>query len=510
MMRILAPRRRHDKSGKRQENGRAIQSHLVFRHRNKKCWIGAGVAIALTGCTPGPDWDRQVGAAYSRMVAEEMGIVEDRALQEYVSMIGHQMADAAPDRQFEYRFQVVDDEAPNAFALPGGYVYVTRGILALTNSQDELANVLGHEIGHVEERHSARQQAAGTLPGILAMPGDAVGAVISPRLGNVLASPFRQAGAAYLASYGRDQERDADRWAQEIAARVGYDPRGMSLLLEGLEREEILRTGEQRSPGFLDSHPPTPERAEATARRATTLTWARTAETETYPGAYLRRLNGMVIGRDPAKGVFRGRRFMHPVLNCSAEIPEGWTPAYVQWAFGAISPERDALLVAQRPVTGTDPGAAAHSFMTQLEDVQPEILRSEPIRIGDLPGYGVTARLGRGRDAVDLELIWISYEERLYQVIGLTAAGQDADLDAIRATAQSFRPLTDSERNSIPVTRLRLVEARAGESLADLGVRSGNAWSVRETAVMNGIAAGAPLDDGRVVKIAVIERFHRE
>jgi predicted Zn-dependent protease len=472
--------------------------------------MGAGVAIALTGCTPGPDWDRQVGAAYSRMVAEEMGIVEDRALQEYVSMIGHRMADAAPDRQFEYRFNVVDDEAPNAFALPGGYVYVTRGILALTNSQDELANVLGHEIGHVEERHSARQQAAGTLPGILAMPGDAVGAVISPRLGNVLASPFRQVGAAYLASYGRDQERDADRWAQEIAARVGYDPRGMSLLLEGLEREEILRTGEQRSPGFLDSHPPTPERAEATARRATTLTWARTAETETYPGAYLRRLNGMVIGRDPAKGVFRGRRFMHPVLNCSAEIPEGWTPAYVQWAFGAISPERDALLVAQRPVTGTDPGAAAHSFMTQLEDVQPEILRSEPIRIGDLPGYGVTARLGRGRDAVDLELIWISYEERLYQVIGLTAAGQDADLDAIRATAQSFRPLTDSERNSIPVTRLRLVEARAGESLADLGVRSGNAWSVRETAVMNGIAAGAPLDDGRVVKIAVIERFHRE
>jgi predicted Zn-dependent protease len=444
------------------------------------------------------------------MVAEEMGIVDDRALQAYVSTIGHRMADAAPDRQFEFRFQVVDDEAPNAFALPGGYVYVTRGILALTNSEDELANVLGHEIGHVEERHSAQQQAAGTLPGILAMPGDAVGAVISPKLGNVLASPFRKAGAAYLASYGRDQERDADRFAQESAARVGYDPRGMSLLLEGLQREEILRTGEQRSPGFLDSHPPTPERAEATAKRATTLTWARTAATETYPDAFLRRLNGMVIGRDPARGVFRGRRFMHPVLNCSAEIPEGWTPAYVQWAFGAISPQRDALLVTQRPVTGTDPGAAADAFMTQLEGSKLQILRSEPIRIGDLPGYGVTARLGRGRDAVDLDLVWISYDERLYQLIGLTVAGQDDDLEAIRATAQSFRPLTKVERDSIPVVRLRLVEARAGETLAQLGLRSGNAWSVRETAVMNGIDTGESLGAGRVVKIAVIEPFHQD
>jgi predicted Zn-dependent protease len=279
------------------------------------------------------------------------------------------------------------------------------------------------------------------------------------------------------------------------------------MLLEGLEREEILRTGEERKPGFLDSHPPTPERAEATAKRATTLTWARTAETESYRDAYLRRLDGIVIGRDPAKGVFQGRRFMHPVLNCSAEIPEDWTPAYVQWAFGAISPERDALLVAQRPVAGTDAEEAAEAFMTRLDPIKPEVLRSEPIRVGDLPGYGVTARLGRGRDAVDLELIWVSYEERLYHLIGLAAAGQDADLEAIRATAASFRPLTEAERNSIPVTRLRLVEARAGESLARLGLRSGNAWSVEETAVMNGVDAGEPLDGGRVVKIAVIERY---
>jgi predicted Zn-dependent protease len=478
--------------------------------RQNRWLLAVGVAIVCAGCAPGPDWDRQVGAAYSRMVADEMGIVEDQALQAYVSKIGHRMADAAPDRQFEYRFQVVDDETPNAFALPGGYVYVTRGILAVTNSEDELANVLGHEIGHVEERHSARQQPAATLPGILTMPGDAVGAVISPKLGAALASPFRKAGAAYLASYGRDQERDADRWAQEVAARVGYDPRGMSLLLEGLEREEILRTGEQRSPGFLDSHPPTPERAEATAKRAATLAWSRTAETEPVSEVYLRRLDGIVIGRDPAKGVFRGRRFMHPVLNCSAEIPKGWTPAYVQWAFGAISPEQDALLVSQRPVSGTDPGAAADAFMTRLEEARPEILRSEPMRVGGLPGYGVTARLGRGRDSIDLELIWVSYEQRVYSLIGLTVAGQDEDLEAIRATAQSFRPLTKAERESIPVTRLRLVEARAGEGLAQLGLRSGNAWSVRETAAMNGIESGASLEAGRVVKIAVIERFQQD
>jgi predicted Zn-dependent protease len=469
----------------------------------------AGIGITLAGCAPSPDWDRRVGATQSHMVANEMGIVEDGALQAYVSTVGHRMANAAPDRQFEFGFLVVDDEAPNAFALPGGYVYVTRGLLVLTNSEDELANVLGHEIGHVEERHGARQHAAGTLPRILASPGDAVGAVISPSLGNALAAPFRKAGAAYLASYGRGQERDADLFAQETAARAGYDPRGMAMLLEGLQREEVLRTGEERKPGFLDSHPPTPERAEATTQRAAALTWARTPETESSPDTYLRHLDGLVVGRDPARGVFQGRRFMHPGLNCSAEIPQGWTPAYLQWAFGAISPEGDALLVAQRPLPGTDPKTAADVVMADLERIDPEVLRSERIQVGGLPGYAVTVRLGRRHDAVDLELIWIRYEQRLYHLIGLTVAGQQDDLDAIRATAASFRPLTDAEHALIPVVRLRLVEARAGENLERLNRRCANTWTVQETAAMNGIAAGDPLEAGRVIKIAVMEPYRQ-
>ncbi len=476
--------------------------------RTARLTVLAAAGVALAGCTPGPEWDRRTGATYSTMVADEIGLVEDPALERYVAAVGQRIARHVPDRRFDFSFRIVDQEVPNAFALPGGYVYVSRGILALTGSEDELANILAHEMGHVEQRHAARQQAAATLPGFLTLPGNVVSAIVSPSLGEVLASPFRQVGAAYLAGYGRSQERDADRFAQETTARAGYDPRGMSDLLDALGREEKLRPGDSHTPGFLDSHPPTPERAATTADRAATLPWSRTAETEPDRAAYLRQLEGLVVGRDPRQGIFVGVRLLHVLLDCSARIPAGWSVASSRGAFGALSLEGDAILVVQQPTRGSDPHQAADAFMTEvLVTAHAHIERSEAAQVAGMPGYVITARLGDGPDAFDLEFAWLAYDGRIYQFIGVAAARRGDLVEAIRGTIRSFRPLTELQRRSVRVNRLQLAEARPGESIRALSARTNNLWTAEQTAVMNGITVDDTFTGGQLVKIAVREMF---
>ena len=472
--------------------------------RTARLTLLTAIGVALAGCTPGPEWDRRTGATYSRMVADEMGLVEDPALERYVASIGQRIASHVPDRRFDFSFRIVDQEVPNAFALPGGYVYVSRGILALTNSEDELANVLAHEMGHVEQRHAARQQAAATLPGFFTLPGTIVSAIVSPALGDVLASPFRQVGAVYLAGYGRSQEREADRFAQETTARAGYDPRGMSDLLDALGREEDLRQGDSPTPGFLDTHPPTPERAATTARRAATLAGSRTAGTEPDRAAYLRRLEGLAVGRDPRHGIFVGVRLLHALLDCSARIPAGWAVASSRGAFGAMSPEGDAILVLQPPARGTDPQQAADAFVRDvLASSKVHIERSHVTQVAGMPGYEITARLGNGDDAFDLEFAWLAHDGRIYRFTGVAPVANPELIGAIRATISSFRPLTELQRSSIRVNRLHLAEARPGESIRALSARTNNLWSTEQTAVMNGIAVDDTFTGGQLVKIAV-------
>jgi predicted Zn-dependent protease len=460
------------------------------------------LALGLGGCAPSIEWDREVGAAYSTLIADEMGLVKDQQLTPYVKTMGQRLAGNIPERQFDYTFEIIDDETPNAFSLPGGYVYISRGLLVLTNTEDELANVLGHEVGHVEERHSARRYAAATVPGLLALPGAAVGAV-APGLGNAMTSPFR----GMIASYSRDQEHAADRFAQEVAARAGFDPGGMSALLHSLGREEELQTGETRIPHFMDTHPPTPDRADATARRAASLTWTRSPETTIGRDEYLRRLDGLIVGANPAHGIIQDGRFLHPTLNCTVEIPRGWTAAHLRSSIAAVTPDGDAVLFGHRPEPGTDPHQAAETWLRAARaQIRMQVTRSEPRSISGFPGHAVTAVLGRRGDAI-MEVIWLAYEGRIYQLIGMFVAERPALGNAIRQTAESFRPLTASERASIEVVRVRLATARAGESLQQVGERSGNTWSLEATAVMNGLSPGARLEEGLVVKVGVAERY---
>jgi predicted Zn-dependent protease len=447
--------------------------------------------------------EAQQGKAAAEQVKAEMGLVEDPALTSYVSQLGARLAARSPRKDTKYAFHVVNMQEPNAFALPGGYVYVSRGLLALTRSEDELANVVGHEIGHVAARHSAQRQTRAAGVGILAALGTIAAGVLGGGGAASVASQIGQvAGAGLIASYSRDQEREADRVGQQLAASTGWDPAGMATFLKSLERETRLR-GQTRRPSFLDSHPATPERAATTASFAKQLQRGGDGPIARSQADYLRRLDGLLVGPDPAEGIVRDTTLLHPVLDFRLRFPTGWQVVNGRNAVAAMSPQKDAAVQLTLAGRGSDPRAAAQQ---DLSGQRLEILQSGALRVGSLPAFRVLARGATQQGTVGVDFTYIAYRGSVYRIQGIAPA-QSFSGELFAKIAQSFRPLSDSERALVKEQRVRIVEGREGESLAELSRRSGNAWSVAETAVMNGLNETSRLRAGELVKIAVERPF---
>ncbi len=212
--------------------------------------------------------ETEIGAEEAKNVAASIGLVQDSALVDYVAAVGARVAAHAKRVDVAYQFFVADAQEPNAFALPGGFIYVTRGLLALVNSEDELAGVLGHEIGHVEARHSLKRVGVASPFAIATgLAGFAAG-IVSPTLGRVVAGTTGAVTEGLVvAPFSRGQERQADAIGLGLAASAGYEPAALSTFLETLGREGELQTGKEESFHFLASHPTTPERVRKTAER---------------------------------------------------------------------------------------------------------------------------------------------------------------------------------------------------------------------------------------------------
>ena len=430
--------------------------------------------------------DRRAGEDAAKEVEAELGLVEDPALVAYVNQIGQRLALYAPRRDFEYRFRIVDQEAPNAFALPGGQIYVSRGLLALANSEGELANVIGHEIVHAALRHASAQQAvANSIPGI-----------------------FRLTAAASIASYGRNQEREADREGQLLAARAGYDPMGMATFLKDLDYTERLELGASRLPGFFDTHPTTGERVAETTARARAITWQERAAIA-GDGGYLERIDGLAVGTRASEGVFQKGRFLHSELDLSLRFPEGWETHNTRRAVGGLSPRRDAQVFLELQGKGEDPMAAAQEFLASDEAVGLSVDTAlQPVRLGPIEAVRAVGGAQLGDGPVRAHITWIAYRGNVYRLTGLAASpSSDKYAGVFRSVARSFRALTPRERESIRETRLRIVEAMTGEDLVGISQRTGNRWNVQQTAIMNDLFADAPLRAGDLLKIAVSERY---
>ena len=450
--------------------------------------------------------EQQAGAAVARHLEEQIGIYPGEFLTNYVDSVGRRLVAALDDTPYYFRFKIIDQSEPNAFSTPGGYIYVSRGIMALINSEDELAGILAHEISHVTLRHHARQAQRGILPDVLTLPGRAVGKVVGEDVGNMINSPLEAVGKSYMASYGREQESEADRVGMQLAARAGYDPSALADALNNLERTVGLLTGENRGFSFFDSHPQTPTRVADIEHEAARIQWRPGKPFAKNQATFLKRLDGLTWGpNNPMQGVFVGQQFMQADMNFSIMFPDGWqttnTPRYV----GAFEPNQKAIVLFGSPERPGPAHELAEAFADELRSVaklEPTEMRA--FEIGEWPAYLVRIEDSSGVEPVSIYFVWINSRRSTFQIV---AVGADRYRDELRETALSLRDMTADERRSIVAYRIRIATAEGGENMEALSTRTDNVLSAAFTAALNGLPSDVELDAGALIKILSKEAY---
>jgi predicted Zn-dependent protease len=220
---------------------------------------------------------------------------------------------------------------------------------------------------------------------------------------------------------------------------------------------------------------------------------------------FLSHLDGLVIGINPANGIFEGQQFMHPDLDFFIEFPDNWKTMNSRQYVGAISPEKDGLIFLGVSGVGSGPEEVALVYMQALEKehgIKPS--ESKSVKIGKWPGYLVTYTDATGREPMHMHFLWVAARGMIYEMIGLAP---ERLRETLRKTALSFRPLTAVEQASIKETSLHIVSAKAGEDLTQLSSRTNNTWDLKTTAVMNGLSSDLPLKEGQQIKIAVSQTY---
>jgi predicted Zn-dependent protease len=482
------------------------------------CALGLSglVLSAVFGCAVNPVTRRpeittmstssevSLGHQMALEVQRQMGLLDDPELTAYVSRLGARLAQLSVRQDIAYRFYVVDIPEINAFALPGGHVYVSRGLLGLTVSEAELAGVMGHEIGHVAARHSAQRATRMTGVGILSAMGQIFGGALGGAAGaRSLGGLVAATGAGLIASYSREQEQQADELGQQMAGKAGYDPAAISGFLDRMARYAELERGRPELPHFLDSHPPTKRRVEVAAWRAGTIEVTDRATLSATRASYLSELIGLTVGPDPKDGVLIGPRFIHPELGFALDVPAGWQTANRADGVAALSPDGQAVIEVEIQRGSADPTGAARAF-AQASGLY--LVDQSAATLNGLAAHRARAQAPSDLGIVSLDFHWIAQpEDRV--VFRITSASSKDRYPHFEPTfarvAQSFRQPSMRERESIKKRQLWITRARAGENLATLSRRSGNVWSIEQTAIQNELLPDAFLTSGQLIKIAV-------
>lgn len=447
--------------------------------------------------------DKQLGAEGALQVEQMMGTYPDSALNEYVSQIGNRLAKSLGTIPFEFRFHVVDMPEPNAFALPGGYIYISRGILSLINEEDELAGVMGHEMIHVTKRHSVKQMKKGILPAILRIPGALVG-IFNPDLGRVVNTPVNFGSALFLSSYSRKQESEADELGIELSSEAGYDPAKLSGVLQHLAAEMENQSGEEEKKSYFSTHPYTPKRVEDIDEKAPSLSWQSQPPIYDKDGIY-RVLDGMILGPNPAQGVFEEEVFRHPDLNFAMTFPKEWNTMNVPVALLATQPDGNAQIYLGGENPGYKPdslGELTAEMLVEKYEIKP--YQNESLKINGYDAYVVAFKDLSGKQPVDIQMYWVHTGDLLANILCM---GYDSYSQTMSVAAKSLRPLTDDEHGNFKAVRLRVAEAREGESLEMFSKRTENSWDVKTTALMNDLEENATMKQGQLLKIAKAEAY---
>ena len=483
--------------------------------------VAAGVAVAvllLAACTasqptvppqaslaaPAEQADSGIPPAvareHQRILATYGGVYNDPKLQSMIEQTVDRLVAASESPELHYKVTILNSQSVNAFALPTGQLYVTRGLIALANDDSELASVLAHEMGHVIARHAEiREEQARQADLVSRVVTDVV---TDPEAGALALAKSKLA----LASFSRSQEFEADAIGVGIASRAGYDPYGAVRFLTSMEHNSDLKPEQTGSinpaaPDFLSSHPATPERitnAQANARQYRAPATANGQDFAQAKSAYLSDIDGIVYGEDPSEGFVRGPRFLHPKLGFTFTAPDGFALDNTAQAVLGIKHGGGQALRLDVVRVPAEQTLAEYLTSGWIENIDPATV--EDVTINGFPGATAAAK----GDQWDFRLYAIRFGSDVYRFI-FASKHRTPDTDrAFRESVGTFRRMSLAEIEDAKPLRLQVVTVAPGDTVEKLASKMAiSDRAIERFRALNGLDPGDRLKPGSQVKIVV-------
>lgn len=427
-------------------------------------------------------------------IRQQYGVYDDPSLNEYVTRVGMSMAPHTHRPHLEYHFAVLDTPVVNAFAVPGGYIYVTRGILAMMNSEAELAVVLGHELGHVNARHSISKLSQLMLVQL----GLAVGSALSETVAKIAGVASIGIQLLFL-KFSRDDEREADRLGVQYSRRGGYHPGEMIDFFSTLQKLGDL-SGGHSLPGFLSTHPLTSERIQNTAAMITEEDKNLTVNQQPY----LNRINNLIFGNDPRQGFVEENAFYHPVMRFSFSFPESWTVQNTPAQVILASKDGNAAVILQAEKSSTDLSEYAQKRAETIQNRQ-FITENRSIINGLNSLHQIYDIPQEGQATLRVRLSYINKGDYIYSFSSLSTQNDfNRYNNDFLGVTNSFQELTDPAFINRRPQHLVLTQASGKHTLSEIFNQNGVAQDEdlrTKLAIMNTMELGQIPKTNQLVKI---------
>jgi predicted Zn-dependent protease len=431
-----------------------------------------------------------MGQESNPQAAAFFGVYEDDDIQTYLRGLGAELAAGSERPQLPWTFTVADDPAVNAFAIPGGFIWVTRGIMASLNSEAELVGVLGHEVGHITARHSANQMTRQQLQ------------QVGLGLGMVLSSDVRRYGGALATglqilnlNYSRGDESQADELGVRYMIRVDYDPHALIRVMETLAA--LSSSGGDRVPEWQLTHPYPENRQENLQAIIARADSAGVPDRDDRDG-YLRRLDGMTFGVNPREGFFEEHVFLHPDMQFRLDFPRGWATVNQKTAVAGQAPTEDAVLVLTAADPTQTPTEALDQFIAQ-EGIDTRNARED--RFNGLPAARVEFAARTESGVLQGEAAYVKHRDVLFQLIGYGLQSRWSEhAAAVGRSIESFQPLTDQRVLSVQPARLDVVSVPRSMTFEEFLREFPSSVEDSEVARINRLRPADRLDPGMLVK----------
>ncbi len=440
-----------------------------------------------------------LGAQSDPQVIAEYGLYDNTSLQNFINDQGQAMVKISHRPNIKYTFRIVDSPVVNAFAVPGGYVYFTRGIMAYFNNEAQFAGVLGHETGHITHRHGVEQYTKSTIGNVLLIGGMAVSKEFA-----AFANEAQTAMQLLFLKYSRDMEAQADQLGAEYSSKVGYDAHQMADFFKTLK--SLDEGSGQQLPTFLETHPDPTDRYNKVEKAATD--WQAQLPQQKYKvnrDSYLKMIDGIIFGDDPRQGFVQSGIFYHPELKFQFPVPNNWqltnSPSQVQMA-----PSNGKALMIFTLAKGSSLQAAAQQTAA---DLKLTVVTSRQISINGLPALEVMSNQvsqdpSTGQTStIEVKSVYIQFKQGIYVFHGVSTPGDfQGYVSDFDHTMTGFRELTDPAKLNVTPDRIKVITVHQAATLAQVlqanGVPSAR---VKEFAIVNGMAQSDQVAAGTLIKV---------